>query len=71
MGKSAAANFFSQEGIPLLDSDDLAREVVAPGQEGWIRLVDCYGDNILLPDRTLDRKKVAEIVFKEERNAVF
>ena len=71
MGKSAAANFFSQEGIPLLDSDDLAREVVAPGQEGWIRLVDCYGDNILLPDRTLDRKKVAEIVFKEEKERRF
>ena len=71
MGKSAAANFFSQKGIPLLDSDDLAREVVAPGQEGWIRLVDCYGDNILLPDRTLDRKKVAEIVFKEEKERRF
>ncbi|HYL09039.1 MAG TPA: dephospho-CoA kinase, partial [Candidatus Udaeobacter sp.] len=46
-GKSTAAKFFGALGVPILDSDQVAREVVEPGQPPLERLVERFGRGIL------------------------
>jgi dephospho-CoA kinase len=64
-GKSTVARAFAQRGIPVIDADQLAREVVAPGSDGLAAVVREFGQDVLLPDGNLDRKAVAARVFTE------
>lgn len=64
-GKSTAAKFFGAFGVPILDSDQVAREVVEPGQPPLERLVERFGPGILTPDGHLDRPKLRDIVFTD------
>lgn len=66
-GKSTAAGFFGALGVPILDSDQVAREVVEPGQPPLERLVERFGRAILTPDGHLDRPVLREIVFSDPR----
>lgn len=65
-GKSAVAACFRARGVPVVDADALAREVVARGTEGLAELVAAFGPRVLGPDGELDRKAVAAIVFTDE-----
>ncbi len=65
-GKSAVAERFRQRGVPIVDADELAREVVAKGQAGLEALVRAFGANILTSDGLLDRSKLAAIVFADD-----
>ncbi len=65
-GKSALSATFSQCGGIIVDGDVLAREVVQPGTEGLASLVDAFGDDILLPDGTLDRPALAAKAFRDD-----
>jgi len=62
-GKSTALKIFAQRGFAVLDADDLAREVVKPGQRAYRQIVKHFGQNILQPDSTIDRAKLARVVF--------
>jgi dephospho-CoA kinase len=64
-GKSTAAKFFGALGVPILDSDQVARDVVEPGQPPLERLVERFGREILTPDGHLDRPKLRDIVFSD------
>ena len=64
-GKSTAAKFFGALGVPILDSDQIARDVVEPGQPPLGRLVERFGPSILTPDGHLDRPALREIVFSD------
>jgi dephospho-CoA kinase len=66
-GKSTAARFFAELGIPVLDSDQIARDVVEPGQPPLERLVQRFGAGILTPDGHLDRPALREIVFSDPK----
>lgn len=66
-GKSTAAKFFGALGIPILDSDQVAREVVEPGQPPLERLVERFGRGILTPDGHLDRPALRDIVFSDPK----
>ena len=66
-GKSTAAKFFGALGIPILDSDQVAREVVEPGQPPLERLVERFGRGILTPDGHLDRPALRNIVFSDPK----
>lgn len=70
MGKSATADWLRAEGIPVLDTDDVAREVVLPETPGLEALRHHYGDSILQADGSLNRAALARIVFQnaEERH---
>lgn len=65
-GKSTVAAVFRAEGVPVVDADELAREVVQPGQPALDAIVEAFGPDALQADGTLDRKKVASIVFADE-----
>lgn len=64
-GKSTAAGFFGTFGVPILDSDQIAREVVEPGQPPLERLVARFGSTILTPDGHLDRPALRDIIFAD------
>lgn len=62
-GKSTVARAFTARGIPVIDADQLAREVVAPGSEGLALIGERFGRGVLHADGTLDRKALAALVF--------
>lgn len=64
-GKSTVAGFFSDEGASIIDADDLARAAVLPGSPPIESLRRKFGDIILLPDGSLNRRKLAEIIFND------
>ncbi len=65
-GKSTVAARLRRRGVPVVDADELAREVVAPGAEGLAAVVAVFGSSVLGPAGELDRKAVAAIVFSDE-----
>ena len=65
-GKSTVARFFVEEGVPVVDADRVAREIVAPGSDGLRAVVDAFGEGVLAADGSLDRKKLAALVFADE-----
>lgn len=65
-GKSLIANKLRDLNIPVVDADLIAREVVEPGKETYVSIVEKFGEQILHEDGTLNRKALGNIVFKDE-----
>lgn len=65
-GKSLVGDLFRQQGVTVIDADQVAREVVAPGTPGLARLVERFGPEILASDGTLDRRRMRERVFTDD-----
>ncbi|WP_339230914.1 dephospho-CoA kinase [Oceanobacillus sp. FSL K6-2867] len=65
-GKSTVSQMFKDFGIPVVDADKIAREVVYPGENAYESIVKAFGESILLPDKTLDRKALGSIIFADE-----
>ncbi len=64
-GKSSIARLFKEMGAKVLDTDKVARDVVAPGTPGLQQIVQHFGAGILNADGSLDRPKMAQIVFND------
>lgn len=65
-GKSTVSTEFSKCGGIVVDGDVIAREVVQPGTEGLAKLVEAFGQEILLPDGALNRPALAAIAFPDD-----
>jgi dephospho-CoA kinase len=65
-GKSAVSSTLAQCGAVIVDGDVIAREVVEPGTEGLKALVETFGEDILLPDGSLDRPALAAKAFRDD-----
>ncbi|GAA0601031.1 dephospho-CoA kinase [Virgibacillus siamensis] len=65
-GKSTVSSMFANFGIPVVDADKIAREVVMPGKQAYKQIVEVFGKDVLFDDLTLDRKKLGSIVFGDE-----
>jgi len=65
MGKSTAAAFFLQSGFQLIDTDDLARELVEPGQPALAEIQNVFGPGFLTVSGSLNRAGLARLVFSE------
>lgn len=66
-GKSTVAKMLQEKGAYLLDADQLAREAVEPGQPAWQEIVNWLGQSILLPDRSIDRATLGNLVFNDKQ----
>lgn len=66
-GKSTVSAILKRLGAVIIDADQLARQVVEPDSPAWKEIVAAFGDDILLPDRKLNRKRLGEIVFADEK----
>jgi dephospho-CoA kinase len=64
-GKSMVALMFAQLGAAVIDADQLAREVVEPGEPALQEIAETFGRDVLLPDGRLNRGKLADIIFAD------
>ena len=62
-GKSTVAGILRRLGAAVIDADQLAREVVMPGEPAWKEIVGQFGADVLQDDRSLDRKKLRALIF--------
>ena len=66
MGKSTAARLLKKAGLPVVDSDDLAREVVQPGTDALAEIAAEFGEGFLNTDGSMNRVKMASTVFQDD-----
>jgi dephospho-CoA kinase len=64
-GKSSVADHWKARGLAVIDADQMAREIVAPGTTGLQEIVAAFGPDLLLRDGSLDRKKLGSVVFAD------
>ncbi|MFO7265539.1 MAG: dephospho-CoA kinase [Bacillota bacterium] len=64
-GKSTVARMFAELGAAVVSADEISREIVAPGMPAWEEIRAEFGDAVLRPDGTLDRKRLGTIVFSD------
>ena len=65
-GKSAAANFFQNEGVTVIDADDLAREAIEINTPGYKSIVDYFGSRIIGANGLIDRASLRKEVFDDD-----
>ncbi|MCG8369177.1 MAG: dephospho-CoA kinase [Proteobacteria bacterium] len=66
-GKSTVAGMFAELGVPVIDTDVIAREVVARGQPALDEIRDRFGDHVIDADGNLDRAEMRATVFSDDR----
>jgi dephospho-CoA kinase len=64
-GKSTVANLFAELGVPLIDTDVIAREVVEPGRPALAAIVAAFGPGVLDAQGCLDRRRMRERIFAD------
>ena len=65
-GKSLTCDFIVKQGFSVIDSDDVAHQIVEPGKAAWQAIRDAFGDSILKLDQTIDREFLAKIIFSND-----
>ena len=65
-GKSTVADFFRDQGIVVIDADDVSREVVEPGEPALEAIREHFGDAIIQEDGALDRAALRQRVFNDD-----
>jgi len=65
-GKSTVAQMFADLGANIIDADQLSREVVKPGKPAWQKIVDYFGKDVLNDDLTINRSRLADVVFNDK-----
>ena len=65
-GKSLVADMFAARGVPVIDTDVIARDVVQPGEPALQEIEQQFGADILDSDGRLDRRRLRELVFADD-----
>ncbi|XP_022222075.1 dephospho-CoA kinase [Drosophila obscura] len=65
-GKSTVSKVFERHGIPVIDADKIAREIVEPGQAGWEQIRAAFGEDVLLPSKEINRPVLARMIFEDK-----
>ncbi len=65
-GKSSVTDQLKRLNVDIIDADIIAREIVEPGKFALKKIVEQFGDEVLLPDGSLDRAKLRVIIFSEK-----
>jgi len=66
MGKSAVARLLAARGLKVVDTDHIARELVQPGEPVLKEIAAVFGPEIIRQDGSLDRGRLADLVFQDE-----
>ena len=64
-GKSTAAALFAGHGVPVIDADEIARQLVTPGQAAYKQVLKTFGSGIVATNGKLDRDRLRHIVFAD------
>lgn len=70
-GKSVVAGIFKDLGCYIYHADRAAHLLSRPGQPAWNRIIDHFGPSILADDKTIDRKKLASLIFADRNERQF
>ena len=65
-GKSTVSCMFKDLCIPVIDADQISRDVVEPGEKAYEAIVQAFGRDVLHDDQTIDRKTLGAIVFADD-----
>ena len=65
-GKSSVSEILSEMGAMIIDADKVGHQMYLPDTEAWQDILDTFGKDLLLPDRTIDRPKLGGIVFNDK-----
>lgn len=65
-GKSTVSRFLMDKGYSLIDADKIARKVVDINEPAYLEVIDKFGLGILKDDKSIDRKALGRIIFKDE-----
>ena len=65
-GKSSVSEILSELGAKIIDADKVGHQIYLPETEAWQDIIDTFGKDLLLPDRTIDRPKLGGIVFNDK-----
>jgi dephospho-CoA kinase len=64
-GKSSVARFFAEKGVPVIDADQIAREVVLQGSSALAQIAAQFGPEIITQEGLLDRKQLGRLIFSD------
>jgi len=64
-GKSLVVGIFKELGARVIDADHVARVVVERGKPAYDEIVEAFGPTMLLPDGSLDRQRLGELIFRD------
>ncbi len=67
-GKTAVSDMFAAQGVPVIDTDRIARDVVQPGMPALEEIRARFGDAVIAADGSLDRSELRKLVFEDEQN---
>ena len=70
-GKSLVSQMFVDLGAHCIDADQIAHELMRPGEKVYEQVVQSFGDEILNPDKSVNRAKVAELAFDKRRPRIY
>jgi dephospho-CoA kinase len=70
-GKSLVSQIFTELGAHTIDADEIAHELMRPGEPVYAQVVQSFGNEILNPDKTVNRAKVAELAFDKKRPRIY
>ncbi|KAH8398456.1 hypothetical protein KR215_005348 [Drosophila sulfurigaster] len=65
-GKSTVSKVFERHGIPIIDADKIAREIVEPGQPCWQKIRSAFGEEVLLPSKEINRAVLGRLIFENK-----
>lgn len=69
-GKTTVTRHFSSLGVPVIDADELARQLVEPGQPAYRAIIEEFGQEILTQEKTIDRPKLRRLIFANSNRRV-
>lgn len=70
-GKSTVASFFKDQDIPVIDTDKIAKNLLNPGSEPYLKVIEYFSDDIIHSDGQIHRKRLAKKVFEDEKARQF
>lgn len=65
-GKSEILRYLEEKGAYILEADSLAHKLMLPGEAAYVKIVECFGEDILMPDKKIDRAKLGALVFNDK-----
>src|SRR5690349_699588 len=70
-GKSLVGSMFAERGVHVIDADKIGHALMAPGEPVYDEIVKRFGTDILNPDKTVNRPKLAELAFDQKRPRIY
>jgi dephospho-CoA kinase len=66
-GKTTVSKLFTELNVPIIDADDIAHQLVEPGQPALLEISKAFGDKTLNPDSSLNRQHIRDVVFSDPK----